>query len=177
MDNTLHIIAIWLHILGIALLVGPQFFLAFAWVPVARTITDMPTRIRLTRTLTRRFGYLGGAGLVLIVVAGSYLIASWRDFYAQPDIGFTDLRYGVLFIVKMSIFIVMLALLALHTFTVGPRLIDQMEAHTAGKATEADVRRARMMSMGLSIGGLALALALMILGVMMNTTEFSFREA
>ncbi len=158
--------------------VGPQFFLAFAWVPVARTITDMPTRLRLTRTLTRRFAYLGGAGLVLIVVAGSYLISTWRNFYAQPDdLGFTDIRYGVLFIVKMTIFIVMLAVLALHTFSVGPKLIDQMEAQAAGKATEADVRRARGMSMGLSIGGLALALVLMILGVMMNTTEFSFQSS
>ena len=32
-ENFLHIFFIWLHILGVALFVGPQFFLAFAWVP------------------------------------------------------------------------------------------------------------------------------------------------
>ena len=69
MENTLHIIAVWTHILGIALFVGPQFFLAFAWVPAARMIPDQRVRAQLTRTLTRRFGWIGGIGLVLIVLA------------------------------------------------------------------------------------------------------------
>ena len=62
MDNTLHIIAVWTHILGIALFVGPQFFLAFAWVPASRGISDLPTRTRAMRTITRRFAWIGGTG-------------------------------------------------------------------------------------------------------------------
>src|SRR5688572_33474218 len=68
MDDTLRAIAVWVHILGIAVFVGPQFFLAFAWGPVARTIGDQHTRLDLTRKVTRRFGMLAGFGLALIIV-------------------------------------------------------------------------------------------------------------
>ena len=98
MENFLHITAIWLHILGIALFVGPQFFLAFAWLPASRGIDDLPTRVKAMRTITTRFGYVGGVGLALIVIAGSYLIATWRSYYAVlDDIGFISLRFGVIF--------------------------------------------------------------------------------
>ena len=176
MENTLHIIAVWTHILGIALFVGPQFFLAFAWVPAARMIPDQRVRAQLTRTLTRRFGWIGGIGLVLIVLAGGYLIGNWRKYYAQPDdLSFTEIRYGVIFIVKMMLLLVMLAIVGLHTFMVGPRLADAIDAEVAGTGTAEETRRARMLSMLFSISGLVLALAIMVLGVMMNTTKFSFQ--
>ena len=179
MENVLHIAAIWLHILGIALFVGPQFFLAFAWVPASRGITDLPTRVQAMRTITRRFGYLGGFGLVLIIVAGSYLIATWRDFYALPDdVAFTSLRYGVIFIIKMCVLLVMLAVVGLHTFVIGPRLLNRLEAQANGEPVpEADLRRLRMQSMALSILGLILALAIMAMGVTMNTHSYSFQDA
>jgi uncharacterized membrane protein len=176
-EDTAWIIAIWVHILGIALLVGPQFFLAFAWVPVARTIADQRVRVDLTRRITRRFGYLAGAGLVLIVIAGSYLISAWRDHYKiDEDLGFTEYRYGVIFIVKMGLLIAMLAVLAVHSFLVGPRLIDAMDRELNGAGSAEDVRRYRMASMTVSIVGLLLALAIMVLGVMMNTTTFSHED-
>ena len=39
----------------------------------------------------------------LILIAGGYLIGSWRDYYAQPDTGFTEIWYGVFFIIKMAL--------------------------------------------------------------------------
>ncbi|MFN0095048.1 MAG: hypothetical protein ACKVVT_09770 [Dehalococcoidia bacterium] len=175
--NIAHIIAIWFHILGIALFVGPQFFLAFAWVPVSRGIADQSVRVDLMRKLTRRFLYIGGLGLVFLVAAGSYLISDWRDFYnIDEDAEFTSIRYGVLFIVKMSLFLVLLAALALHSFVVGPRLIDRIDEQAKGRgASPAEVRSARMASMAVSIAGLLLALTIMVLGVMMNTSDFSIR--
>ena len=126
MDNFLHILAIWCHILGIALFVGPQFFLALAVIPATRQL-DMKARVTALRVVTRRFAYIGGAGIVLIVLAGSYLIADWRDYYGVPeDAGFTDFRFGVLFIVKMSVFLVMLATVGYHTFFAGPKLIEAL---------------------------------------------------
>jgi uncharacterized membrane protein len=178
LDNFLHITAVWVHILGIALFVGPQFFLAFAWVPASRQIADLATRARAMRTITRRFGYIGGIGLVLILVAGTYLIATWRDFYGYPDdAGFTDVRYGVIFIIKMSVLIVMLVLVGLHMFWAGPRQLALMEAQARGEAVEPEqMRRLRMMSMTLSIAGLVLTLAIMVMGVSLSTTEYSFQE-
>lgn len=178
MENTLHITAIWLHILGIALFVGPQFFLAFAWVPASRQIADPKVRIAAMRTLTRRFGYIGGIGLLLLLGAGTYLISTWRDFYSQPDdVGFTELRFGVVFIAKMAVLVLMLVVIGIHTFSVGPRLVTVLEAQANGEpVTDDEVRRARAMSRGLSMTGLLLALVIMVMGVMLTTTNFSFQE-
>lgn len=179
MENFLHIAAIWTHILGIALFVGPQFFLALAWMPASRGITDLPTRARAMRTITTRFGWIGGAGLVLIVVAGTYLISTWRDYYTiADDTDFTSLRYGVLFIVKMTVLIVMLVFAGLHTFVIGPRLLRHVEAQAAGgRVDEAEGRRLRKLSMWLSIGALVLTLGIMVLGVSMSSTNYSFQDA
>lgn len=177
MDSTLHIVMIWLHILGIALFVGPQFFIAYAWVPASRQIADLPTRVAAMRTVTRRFGYIGGAGLVLIVFAGSFLISDWRNYYNVPDdVGFTDLRFGVTFIIKMVLLLVMLAVLALHMFVFGPRQLAKLEAQARGEGvTEAELRSVRGQSMVLSISGLVLTLAIMVLGVMLNTANWSLQ--
>lgn len=179
MENTLHIAALWLHILGIALFVGPQFFLAFAWVPTSRLIGDQSTRVMAMRKITSRFGWIGGTGLVLILVAGTYLISTWRDYYAIPDDAeFTSLRYGVIFMIKMTILIVMLVVVGLHTFVVGPRLIAKLEAQAQGKpVSEAEIRSARMLSMALSVTGLVLVLIIMAMGVMMTSANFSLQDA
>jgi uncharacterized membrane protein len=167
------------HILGVALFVGPQFFIALAWVPASRQIPDLKVRVEAMRTVTRRFGYIGGAGIVLLVLAGSYLIADWRNYYGVPDeVGFTELRFGVVFIIKMTLLMVMLAVVAFHMFYLGPKQIEAMEAQAnSERISDEEVRRARMMSMGASILGLVLALALMVMGVMLNSANWSLQEA
>lgn len=180
MQNTLHIIAIWTHILGIALFVGPQFLLAVAWVPASRNIADLPTRVAAMRTMTTRFAWLGGAGLALILVAGLYLISTWRSYYSLPasdQLGFNDLRYGVVFSIKMVILLVMLAITALHTFSVGPKLLRRMEAKAAGEAVpDAELAGIRRQSMLLSMSGLTLTLVIMALGAMMNAAQWSLQQ-
>jgi uncharacterized membrane protein len=177
-EDTLHIIFIWVHILGLVLFLGPQFFLAFAWVPTSRGITDMPTRIKAMRTVTRRFGWIGGIGLLLLLIGGGYLIGDWRKFYNVPDsTGFFDYYFGSIFVAKMIVLVVMLILLALHTFYTGPKLIDAMEGQAAGRAvSDLEVRRLRVQSMMLSISVLVLTLVIMVAGVMLNTTTFSFKS-
>ncbi len=175
MTDTLHIIAIWMHILGIALWVGPQFFLAFAWVPASRQIADPVARLEAMRTITRRFAYIGGIGLLLILVAGLYLVTSFRDYY-HYDGGFFDIRFGVVFTIKMMVLAVMLAVIGYHTFVVGPRLMGLMEARINGKdVPDTALRSARMQSMAFSITGLVLTLAIMVMGAMLNTVTFSLR--
>lgn len=178
MDNFLHIFFIWLHILGVALFVGPQFFIAYAWAPTSRGIEDMATRIQAMRTITRRFGYVGGAGLLLIVIAGSYLIADWRNFYAVPDdADFMSLRFGLVFTIKMVLLTVMLIALSIHIFFLGPRQMDRLEAQLRGEnVSEAALRKARMQSMLFSVVGLVLALAIMVLGAMLNDVSWSLQE-
>lgn len=179
MDNFLHIFFIWVHILGVALFVGPQFFMAFAWVPASRRIADPQARIAAMKLITRRFGYIGGAGIVLLVAAGTYLIADWRNYYGVPDdVGFTDVRFGVVFIIKMTLLTVMLAVLAFHMFYLGPRQLEAMEAQANGeRISPEEVRKARMMSMTASVLGLLMALALMVMGVMLNSVSWSLQAS
>lgn len=163
-----------MHILGIALFLGPQFFLAFAWVPASRNIDDMRQRVRAMRMITNRFGWIGGIGLLLILIAGTYLISTWRDYYAQPDVGFMSIRYGQYFTLKMVVLAVMLVLLAWHMFIVGPRLLERIEAQANGEnVTEADLRSLRMRSMALSISVLVLTLIIMVFGAMLTTYKFA----
>jgi uncharacterized membrane protein len=179
LDNFLHVFFIWLHILGVALFVGPQFFLAFAWVPASRKISNLSERVEAMRIATRRFGYIGGAGIVLLVIAGTYLIADWRNYYGVPDeTEFTALRFGVVFIVKMVLLIVMLAAVGWHMFFLGPNQLELLEAQAnGGRVSDAELRRARTLSMAVSITGLVLALVIMVMGVMLNSVQWSLQEA
>lgn len=182
MTNALHIIALYLHLFGIVLFVGPQFFLAFAWVPASRRIADQRVRVQTMAFLTRRFGWIGGAGLVLILLAGGFLIGGqtggWRDYYAIPDeVSLLDYRYGLLFVIKMSILLLLLAVTAIHTFSVGPKLIAALERQAEGELVpDAEIRSARMRSMIFSMAGLVLVLVIMVFGVMMNSTRYAFVE-
>ncbi len=178
METGLRIFFVWMHILGIALWVGPQFFLAFAWVPTSRRITDARTRVAAMRSITRRFGYIGGAGLLLIVVAGTYLISTWRDYWGIPsDVGFLELRYGWIFTIKMLLLVVMLLLVAVHVFSIGPRQIELLEAQAGGREIdEAELARLRRLSMTLSILTLAITLVIMVMGVSLSIGEYSTRE-
>lgn len=177
MENFLHIVAIWAHIIGIAVFVGPQFFLAMGVIPATRGISDPLERARATRMVTTRFGWLAGAGLFIILVAGTYLIASWRDYYGIPDdVGFLDLRYGVIFTVKMTVLLVMVIAVGLHVFVVGPRQLDLMEAHARGRPVDAELARMRRYSMVLSITGLVLALVIMVMGASLSTASYSLQE-
>lgn len=178
MDQFLHILAIWVHVLGIALWVGPQFFMALAWVPASRKIEDLPTRVAAMRTITRRFAYIGGTGLVLIIAAGTYLIIDWRDYYGvSEETEFTSLRFGLWFIIKMTVLLVMLAAVALHMFVLGPRQLEKLEERARGlNVDEDELRSIRVQSMMLSIAGLVLTLAIMVMGSMIGTAGWSLQE-
>ncbi|MCY4392584.1 MAG: CopD family protein [Chloroflexi bacterium] len=178
MENFLHIAAVWLHVLGIALFVGPQFFLAFAWVPASRQIEDMQTRVAAMRTITTRFGWIGGIGLLLILIGGTYLIMTWRDYHNIVEgTAFFDLRYGVVFVIKMVILVVMIVLVGLHMFVVGPSQVDAMEERARGEdVPDVRMRQIRITSLVLSITGLILALVIMGFGVSLGATEYSLKN-
>ena len=178
MENFLHIGAVWLHVLGIALFVGPQFFLAFAWVPASRQIEDLPTRVAAMRTITTRFGWIGGIGLLLILIGGTYLIMTWRDYHNIAEgVAFFDYIYGVVFVVKMIILVVMIVIVGLHMFVVGPSQVDAMEEKARGEdVPDKRLRRIRVTSMALSITGLILTLVIMGMGVSLGAAEYSIQK-
>src|SRR5690606_29829697 len=103
---------------------------------------DLPTRVAAMRTITRRFAYIGGTGLVLVIAAGTYLIIDWRDYYGIPEeTEFTSLRFGLWFIIKMTVLLVMLAAVALHMFVLGPRQLAKLEERARGENVDEDELR------------------------------------
>ena len=88
----------------------------------------------------------------------------------------TALRYGVVFIIRISLRLVMPAAVAVHAVWRGARLRAASERQADGEAVAAaELRSMRLQSMSLSLIGLALALAVMVLGVLLNTTQWSLR--
>ena len=81
---------------------------------------------------------------------------------------------GVVFIVKMILFSAMLVAVGLHTFLVGPKLVNALDKQgQGGSVSDKSVRRLRLQSMSLSITGLVLVIAIMVMGVMLNTAQWS----
>lgn len=175
MDPWLRIAILFTHVLGIVLFVGPQFFLAFAWLPASRGIEDLPTRIAAMRTIVRRYLWIGGTGLTMATVAGLTMFLTWRNYYYMPPgTGLFAYRYGTVFLIKMGVFALMVSAVGLHTFKVGPRLVDAFEARARGEeVAEDEMRRLRYRSLSLSTAGLVLALVMMALGITLNTTTWS----
>jgi len=78
----------------------------------------------------------------------------------------------------MVLLIVMLAAVGWHMFFLGPNQLELLEAQAnGGRVSDAELRRARTLSMAVSITGLVLALVIMVMGVMLNSVQWSLQEA
>ncbi len=151
----------WIHIIAATIWVGPQVFLFVAAVPAVRTVEDVQVRARLMRVLTTRFGYLAwGAMLVLVVTGIGNLFEHNLDF----DV-LMDLNYGTILEVKIALVIATVALTALHSFVIGPRLLTMQES----VADEAQIASTRRLSIIISASNLVLALGILFAAALLNT--------
>lgn len=152
----------WLHILAATILVGPQFFLFVAAIPAIRTIEDARARAKAMRVVTTRFGYLAWGAIVVLVITG---IGNLYEI-APVDVGkINDINYGKIFMVKMTLLIIVVALMALHSLVLGPRQMRMMEEG----ASEGDLASARRTSMMISGSTLLLTLAILFCAAMLHT--------
>ena len=155
----------WLHIFAATLWVGPQVFLFLVAVPAVRTVADVRERARLMRLITTRFGYLawGAMGLLIITGIGNVFELDNRRYLF-------DHHWGVIFQVKMTLVIATIALTAVHSFIIGPRMLRLQESVTDASQI-ASMRRASIIIS--AINGL-LALGILFCAALLNT-EFALR--
>ena len=151
----------WLHILAATVWVGPQIFLFVAAIPAVRTIQDAQVRAQVMRTLTTRFGWLSLAAILVLFLTG---IGNLYEHELAVDDLF-DLRWGVVFQVKMTLVIVAVALTALHAFIVGPRLLRMQEE----SSDEAQVAKARRMSIIVSAVNVLVAIGIVFCAALMGS--------
>lgn len=143
-------VPLWLHLLGAAVWVGSQVMLLAVVVPSLRP-AEPGTRQQVLAGVTRRFGYLGLAALVLLVVTGLDNI----DRYSPADM--FDYRYGYILAAKLVMLAAVVLLTAAHALYLGPKLLEA-QSRAAGPD---EVRRLRMRSVAAS--GLTLVLSVLIL--------------
>jgi uncharacterized membrane protein len=153
----------WLHIFAAVVFIGPQVFLAFVAMPALRSLEDARARQGAVRAITRGFGVLGGAALVVLVATGLY------NFYAVPEVEvFFDNadRYRRLFELKMLLVTIVIVLTVLHGALVGRRLQQLQEA----AASESDIANARRWSMAASMLTLLASIAILLCAALMAST-------
>jgi uncharacterized membrane protein len=160
----------WLHILGVTVWVGPQFFLFIAAVPAVRQVEDMAVRARVMRTITTRFGWMAWTALLVIVLTG---ISNLFQIGDEADLWDTELRWYSVFSTKMLLVGIMVALTALHSFVLGPRQLELMERGDTGE----DALKLRRATMFVSGVVLLLSIIVIFLGALLNNHAWSFQPA
>jgi len=161
-------IVFWIHLLAAAVWVGSQVFMFAAVVPALRALGDEAARRRAVLVLNRRFAWLGWGALAILVLTGIENVMRRQDDY---DIVFDyDFRYAWIFLVKLALVAAVIALTAIHTYVVGPRLLALQEQASA------DLGRMRRLSIQLSVVNLLAGVAILFLVALLQNGEFSFKE-
>ena len=165
-------ISLMLHVLFAALLVGPMLLLAIAVTPSAWLIEDEGLRRAVTRVVTRRYAVIAGVSLVGLLVTGLYQFYSLVPDAIQEDM--LDFRFGLIFMVKMTGFVLLVALIALHAMYFGPRIRRASEAVERGEAEPGVLEHQRRNSLLLSLLMTAVGIAVLFLGATLGDHAYSY---
>jgi uncharacterized membrane protein len=166
-------ISLGLHVLFVSLLVGGEALLFFAVVPSTWLIDDEGLRRAVTRVVTTRFAVLAVVSLVGLLVTGLYQF--YTDDIVPPDVreNLMDFRWGWVFTTKMTLFVVLVVLIALHGAYFGRRVRETSEAIETGDATVEDLERLRRRSLLFSVLMLVVSIALVLLGATLSNHVYT----
>ena len=162
-------VSLWIHLLAVTVWIGPQIFLFAAAIPAVRTVEDKETRVRVTRIITTRFGWLGGAAIIVLVTTGIINLAQ-IDAYTTSELVSGDLRFSRVFWEKMVLVALSVTLVGLHTFIIGPRQLQVLEQTNPDPAEQRNLRR---LSLSLSSVGLLASVGALYLGAVLGNHEYS----
>lgn len=155
-----HAIILWIHIFAATVFIGPQVFLFAVAMPAIRTIDDARQRASLTRAITRGFGALGGAALAVLLVTGII------NYFHAKDLGLIDFkRYFIALQIKLTLVTIVIILTVVHGAVLGRRLERLQEEG----APEAEIAKARQLSMWLSFGNLAASIAILLCAAILGS--------
>ena len=160
-----------LHVTAAAALVGPQILLFLAVVPATQHLSDVD-RSLVTRTVTRRFGMIAGVSLVALLLTGLYQFYEVVPVVVQE--GMNDFRFGPLFMAKMTLFLALLALIAMHAAWLGPRIQAALDRAGTDGAAATELARLRRRSLWVSAAMVSVSLLVLALGVAMGHHEYAY---
>ncbi len=169
MDTT---ISLMLHVTAAAVLVGPQVLMFLAVTPASWLVDDERLKRDILRVVAGRFGMLAGGSLVVLLATGLYQFYSKVPEHIQESM--MDYRFGIIFVVKMTLFTVLLLLILSHTLFFSRRIARLSDAVIAGEEDPGRLEYARMQSFGFSVLLLIISIAVLWLGVTLGHEEYSY---
>ena len=167
MDN----LSLILHVFAATLIVGPQVLLFLAVVPATWIIEDEKLKREVTRVVTQRYGRIAGFALVISLVTGLYQFYSVTPDFVSDDM--SSYRFGWIFIAKMTLFTLFIALVAFHA-VIGRRIGQLADEVIAGNGDAHALENQRRNSLMLTIVMMLVAISILALGVMLGRGEFSY---
>ena len=129
MDNGWTLVR-WLHVGGVATWLGGMLFLGLVVVPVVRANGGLQASRALVTAIARRFGVVGGAAWVVILVTGFGLL----DHRGLSPSDLPDSEYGRRVLTKLVLLLLVGVVVVLHAWIQGPRV---RRAEDAGDAAAA----------------------------------------
>jgi len=168
----MELISMIIHVTAAAVFVGPQLLMFYAVTPATWLIDDEALKRQLLAVIARRFGALAAISLVTLLVTGLYQFYTVVPDPIQEEM--MDYRFGLIFVLKMTMFTAVLGLVLLHAMVFARRIRRLSAAVETGDATPEELQLARMHSFLIS-GVLMLAsIATLWLGVTLGHIEYSY---
>jgi len=120
----------WLHLSAVVLWIGALGFNIMILVPNLKRI-DLTNRSKLMSQVMPSFLKLVWISIAIIVSTGLYRVAFVNNMTKLSD--FTATSYGLSLIAKMSVVVAMIAIAAIITLRLTPKIVSHLATHVQGE--------------------------------------------
>jgi copper resistance protein D len=104
-------LVVWIHLIFSSIWVGGSIFLGIVLAPLLKkTMPDLNKRIPFMVVVGRRFNYLGGSSLLILVITGIY---NARSFFDQPLL-LLESTYGYVLLTKIIMVCFLFVIYIIH---------------------------------------------------------------
>lgn len=161
--HLLYLLSVWVHILAATVWIGGMLFLVLVVVPWLREGGRVQAGTFLRET-GERFRKVGWICFFLVITTGTFNL--WVRGVRLADFTraeWLQSSFGSTIMIKLSAFLLVLVVSAIHDFVVGPQATKAIAADAGSQETQALRRRASL----LGRINVLLALILVAAGVMM----------
>jgi putative copper export protein len=120
--NAWYYVSVWLHIIGVSFWIGGMLFLPLVLLPGIKDHPDRSNLLMATGLKFRFFGYIVLALLLATGILNMYfrgIDLSWKFFVVS--------RYGQKVVLKLALFLCVLAVSAWHDVQARKRLLSEKE--------------------------------------------------
>ena len=116
-------LVIWVHLVFTSIWVGGSIFIGVVLAPLLKkTMPDLNERISFMVLVGRRFNYLGGSSLIILVITGIY---NARSYFDQPFMLFES-SYGYILLTKIVLVCILIIIYIIHVLILNKNVERQI---------------------------------------------------